>query len=70
MAAVSNNPYDEFEWVKKVIDSTTTFEQYQNTDRLIELFYKKYNNSSLYHMLTYHSIDHLENIEYNGSSSL
>jgi hypothetical protein len=63
MAAESNNKYDELLWIKKVIDSTTTYRQFNNADKLIELFDKKYDDFDLYQELSHHAIDHLGNIE-------
>ena len=59
MAAASDNKYDELIWIKKVIDSTTTHRQYNNADKLIELFDKKYDDFELYKELSHHAIDHL-----------
>jgi len=59
MAAASNNKYDELIWIKKVIDSTTTYKQFTNADKLIELFDKKYDDFELYKQLSHHAIDHL-----------
>jgi hypothetical protein len=63
MAAASDNVYDILVWIKKVIDSTTTIEQFQNADELIELFDKKYGNWTLYKDLTMHSINHLDKLK-------
>ncbi len=63
MAAESNNKYDELLWIKKVIDSTTTYRQYNNADKLIELFDKKYNDFDLYKELSHHAIDHLDKLK-------
>jgi hypothetical protein len=63
MAAASDNVYDILVWIKKVIDSTTTIEQFQNADQLIELFDKKYDNWTLYKDLSMHAINHLDKLK-------
>ncbi len=63
MAAASNNKYDELIWIKKVIDSTTTYKQFTNADKLIELFDKKYDDFELYKQLSHHAIDHLDKLK-------
>jgi hypothetical protein len=63
MAAVSDNIYDTLVWIKKVIDSTTTYQQFNNADKLIELFDKKYDDHELYNELSNHAINHLDNLK-------
>jgi len=63
MAAETDNKYDVYNWIIKVIDSTTTYRQYNNADKLIELFDKKYDDFELYKQLNYHAIDHLPNLK-------
>jgi hypothetical protein len=63
MAAASNNIYDELIWIKKVIDSTTTYKQFNNADKLIELFDKKYDDFELYKELSNHAINHINNLK-------
>lgn len=63
MAATSDSVYDIFIWIKKVISSTTTVQQFQHADKLIELFDKKYDSWNLYRELTLHSLDHLDTLK-------
>ncbi len=47
MAAKSNNKYDVFEWIKKVIDSCETVKHIIATDMLIYNFYNVYDDYDL-----------------------
>lgn len=42
MASKSNNPYDVYEWIKKVADSCVTPEQCDSTCNLIRNFRNQY----------------------------
>jgi len=42
MAAHSDNIYDVFNWIKKVIDSITTLKHYISCKKLIRIFKNKY----------------------------
>ena len=63
MEATPDNIYDTLMWIKKVIDSTTTYQQFNNADKLIELFDKKYDDFELYKELSNHAINHLDNLK-------
>ena len=41
MAAKSIDKYDVYEWIKKVIDSCTTYFHFKNVNNLISNFYNK-----------------------------
>ena len=47
MAATSDNKYDVYNWIKKVIDSCTTFHHFHKVHRLIDNFYKRYNDMTM-----------------------
>jgi len=63
MASTSDNMYDTFVWIKKVIDSTTTHKQFENAYKLIELFNKKYDTWILYIKLSEYTRDHIDNLK-------
>ena len=66
MAALTDNKYDVFNWIKKVIDSCTSYHHFRTTDNLIENFHKVYKDWQLSGEL--HSI--LSAKQYNRSKNL
>ena len=55
MAAYSNNKYDAYNWIKKVIDSCVTYQQLVVADRLIRLHFTMYGDEYLRNLLNaYH----------------
>lgn len=51
MAALSDNKYDVFNWIKKVYDSCENVSQIITTEKLIQNFRKKYDDYTLYREL-------------------
>lgn len=47
MAATSDNKYDAYYWVEKVIDSCTTYFHFNNTHRLVTNFDNVYQDIDL-----------------------
>lgn len=47
MAALTDNKYDVFNWIKKVIDSCTRYYHFKAADNLIENFHTMYNDWQL-----------------------
>ena len=47
MAALTDNKYDVYNWIRRVIDSCTTFHHFHKVHRLIDNFYKKYNDMTM-----------------------
>jgi hypothetical protein len=60
MGSKSNNKYDVFKWIKKVIDSVETRKQYITSNRLIKNFYNLYGDFDLTMELQYHLIKNLK----------
>lgn len=48
MAAISDNKYDVFNWIIKVYDSCETLTHIRKVERLIENFYKMYDDYTMY----------------------
>lgn len=74
MAARSNNKYDVYNWIKKVIDSCVTYQQLVVADRLIRLHFSMSGDEYLRNSLNaYHdwSCDNLiRNIEIEDQDKL
>ena len=47
MAALTDNKYDVYNWIRKVIDSCTTYFQFRNVNELITNFDKIYDDWEL-----------------------
>lgn len=47
MAATSNNKYDTYHWVKKVINTCTTYFHFNSAHRLVTNFYNMYGDIEL-----------------------
>jgi hypothetical protein len=47
MAAISDNKYDVYNWIEKVIDSCTTYFHYNSAHRLVTNFYDVYGDIKL-----------------------
>jgi len=47
MAGVSDNKYDVYNWIEKVIDSCTTYFHYNSANRLVSNFYNVYGDIKL-----------------------
>ena len=55
MAAISDNIYDIFSWISKVIDSCTTLDHINSAERLVERFKVQSRDIDL-HFKLYHKI--------------
>ena len=47
MIEIYNNKYDTYHWVKKVIDSCTTYFHFKSAHRLVTNFYNMYEDIEL-----------------------
>jgi hypothetical protein len=47
MAALTDNKYDVYKWIQKVIDSCKTFHHFQKVHRLIDNFYNRYKDMEM-----------------------
>ena len=54
MAAISDNKYDAYHWVEKVIDSCTTYFHFKGAHRLVTNFYNVYQDIDLSSSLRWH----------------
>ncbi len=62
MAAASDNKYDVFNWISKVIDSCNTVQQVHNADKLIQMFKIQSNNPELHKKLVSERYDKIHRI--------
>jgi hypothetical protein len=62
MAAASDNKYDVFNWILKVIDSCNTVQQIHNVDKLIQLFKMQADNPELHKKLVSERYDKIHRI--------
>jgi len=56
MQSKSNNKYDVFIWIKRIIDSAETKKHYLASDRLIQNFYNLYGDFKLVLKLRFYLI--------------
>ena len=63
MAALSDNKYDVFEWIKKVYDSCETVYQIITTEKLIRNFRKMFNDYTIERELEDHYLKVSEKIQ-------
>jgi hypothetical protein len=47
MAAISDNKYDVYNWVKSIFESCQTLQQWTSAENLKRLFYKQYQDRNL-----------------------
>ncbi len=62
MAAASDNKYDVFNWISKVIDSCNTVQQVHNADKLIQIFKIQTDNPELHKKLVAERYDKIHRI--------
>jgi hypothetical protein len=62
MAAASDNKYDVFNWISKVIDSCNTVQQVHNADKLIQMFKIQVDNPELHKKLVSERYDKIHRI--------
>jgi hypothetical protein len=57
MAIISDNKYDVYNWIEKVIDSCTNYHHFKCVDALITNFHNKYDDWQLTGALRVYSSD-------------
>lgn len=70
MAALSNNKYDVANWIKKIIDSSSTEKQFKSARNLVFIYSDRYGDYSLYGELYFYYYEHLDDFRSNNKQQL